>query len=99
MATIHHTEPSGAYENKREADVHVDTTSIVVRCVDGGANNGLGNPKEIRLLDYVTPARYIDVDGVGDIEVRSLRIGTFAAKTRLSDASSRVFGQHCLHFA
>jgi len=85
MATIHHTGPSGAYENKREADVHVDTTPIVVRCVDGGANNGLGNPKEIRLLDYVTPARYIDVDGVGDIEVRSLRIGTFAAKTRLSD--------------
>jgi len=41
--------------------------------------------REIRLLDYVTPSRYIDVDGVRDIEVRSLRIGTFAAKTRLSD--------------
>jgi len=50
--------------------------------LDKGANGGLANKKQMRLLWYTEPARRINVTGVGDLNIGSLRIGTFAARVR-----------------
>ena len=53
--------------------------------IDGGANGGLANPKEMRLISYSSPDRYVNITGVGDLNIPRLRIGTFAAKVQLQD--------------
>eukprot|EP00986_Skeletonema_menzelii_P005314 scaffold1914_cov110-Skeletonema_menzelii.AAC.1 len=53
--------------------------------VDGGAKCGLANPQEMRLMDYVSPSRYINITGVGDLTIPSLKIGNFASKVQLQD--------------
>ncbi|KAL7490750.1 hypothetical protein ACHAWT_000281, partial [Skeletonema menzelii] len=53
--------------------------------IDGGANGGLANPKEMRLISYTNPERYVNITGVGNLNIPRLRIGTFAAKVRLQD--------------
>lgn len=46
--------------------------------VDGGANGGFGHPRYLRLLEYASPARRVDVVGVGNGRIGGLRIGSFA---------------------
>ena len=53
--------------------------------IDGGAKGGLANPQEMRLMDYVSPSRYINITGVGDLTIPSLKIGNFASKIQLQD--------------
>ena len=57
----------------------------VAGLVDGGANGGLANPKEMRLISYCYPPRYVNITGVGDLNIPQLKIGTYAAKVQLSD--------------
>ena len=53
--------------------------------VDGGANGGLANPTEMRLLYYADPTRRVNVRGVGDQDLIGLRIGTFCVKIQFED--------------
>eukprot|EP00984_Skeletonema_dohrnii_P031889 scaffold24984_cov234-Skeletonema_dohrnii-CCMP3373.AAC.1 len=53
--------------------------------IDGGANGGLANPQEMRLLYYADPTRCINITGVGNHSITKLRIGTFCAKVQLQD--------------
>lgn len=46
--------------------------------IDGGANGGFGHPRYLRLLAYASPARRVDVVGVGNGRIGGLRIGSFA---------------------
>eukprot|EP00986_Skeletonema_menzelii_P011263 scaffold5762_cov86-Skeletonema_menzelii.AAC.1 len=39
----------------------------------------------MRLMDYVSPYRYINITGVGDLTIPSLKIGNFASKVQLQD--------------
>jgi hypothetical protein len=74
--------------DSNDVDVYDNTVYIVASSlihdvtglVDGGANGGLANPKEMRLLYYAEPSRRVNVTGVGDHDIPGLRIGTFAAK-------------------
>jgi len=60
-------------------------TTDVAGLIDGGANGGLGNRKEMRLIAYTSPERYVNITGVGNHNIPRLRIGTFAAKVQLQD--------------
>eukprot|EP00986_Skeletonema_menzelii_P018740 scaffold26697_cov202-Skeletonema_menzelii.AAC.1 len=62
--------PPGSFSSFNPARIH--------GLIDGGANGGLANPRKLRLLQYVTPSRRVDVAGVGDSRIRGIRIGTFA---------------------
>ena len=53
--------------------------------IDGGANGGLANPREMRLINYTCPPRYVNITGVGDLNIPKLKIGTFASKVQLQD--------------
>jgi hypothetical protein len=53
--------------------------------IDGGANGGLANPREMRLINYTCPLRYVNITGVGDLNIPKLKIGTFASKVQLQD--------------
>ena len=57
----------------------------VAGLVDGGANGGLANPAEMRLICYADPPRYVNITGVGNLKIPKLKIGTFAAKVQLQD--------------
>lgn len=58
--------------------------------IDGGANTGLANPEELRLLHYAYPPRYINVNTAGDMNIEALQIGTFAGKVTLETGESFV---------
>lgn len=83
-------------DNGFSVDTHVTysisaaLTSGVGGLVDGGANGGLANTQEMRLLDYVSPSRYINITGVGDLSIPRLKIGNYASKVQLQD------GRHVL---
>ena len=53
--------------------------------IDAGANNGVANPQEMRLLSYASPPRGINISGVGNHDIPGLRVATFAVKVQLQD--------------
>ncbi len=85
LITNNTTSNSDRNGGSKKDNGQLDTPLVTSASVDGRANNGLGNPQEMQLLYYVTPACYIDVNGIGGIEIQSLQIGTFAANVRLSN--------------
>ena len=65
------------------SDTRVSVNSLRV-LIDGGANTGLVNINDLLLVRFVTPARYVNVTGIGESRVTNVRIGTFAAKITTS---------------
>jgi len=63
------------------AALSTDTSGLI----DGGANGGLANPKEMKLIAYSDPTRFVNITGVGDLNIPKLKIGTYAAKVQLHD--------------
>ena len=63
------------------AALSTDTSGLI----DGGANGGLANPKEMKLIAYSDPTRFIHITGVGDLRIPKLKIGTYASKVQLQD--------------
>jgi hypothetical protein len=64
--------------------------------IDGGANTGLINHSDLRLIRYATPARHVNITGIADSRVLNVRIGTFAAKVITQDGDSviLIFHEH-----
>ena len=64
--------------------------------VDGGANTGLANLQQMRLLYYAYPSRYINVDTAGGMRIQALQVGTFAAKatTKSGEAILLIFNEY-----
>ena len=60
-------------------------TNQVAGLIDSGANGGLANPKEMKLISYASPGRFVNITGVGNMKIPRLRIGTFAAKVQTQD--------------
>ena len=77
------------------SDTHVSVNSLRV-LIDGGANTGLVNINDLLLVRFVTPARYVNVTGIGESRVTNVRIGTFAAKvvTSTGDAFVVILHEH-----
>lgn len=69
---------NGDEDNNGEED---NTTEMST--VDGGNNRGVSGPG-MRLLNYVTPERRVDLFGFQGRVVSNIPIGTFASTTRLS---------------
>eukprot|EP00986_Skeletonema_menzelii_P019416 scaffold27964_cov314-Skeletonema_menzelii.AAC.1 len=48
----------------------------------------------MRLMDYVSPSRYINITDVGDLTIPSLKIGNFASKVQLQDGRHVIMVFH-----
>ena len=70
--------------------------SYLLSLVDGGANTGLANLQQMRLLYYAYPSRYINVDIAGGMRIQALQVGTFAAKatTKSGEAILLIFNEY-----
>lgn len=75
------------------SDTHVSVHSLRV-LIDGGANAGLVNINDLLLVRFVTPARYVNVTGIGESRVTNVRIGTFAAKVTTTTGEAFVVILH-----
>ena len=62
--------------------------------MNGGANCGLGNENDLRLLSYAEPERTIVVTGHNGTNDRALKIGTLAAKVTNANGESILIIMH-----
>ena len=71
-------------------------TTNIAGLFDGGTNGGLVNPRVMTLLCYTCPERYVNITGVGNLQIPRLKIGTFAANVHFMTAVQLQDGRYVL---